>query len=309
MADKKKPFLSYTGKGKGLGIFNSKKYEPHEQDAMGQMFWRIRWNVFVFILTYVALGAAFCIEHVWRYGWSVATQRWLLVFWHNVVKSYGLSILAETPYWLGRMLFRTDLPTVAPLVALIFYYVLRNDAFETELNPYGTDQYNKGSSKKATIADIRRMKLFDGFIIVLGYFKKKPLKMPETLSALCVAPPGTGKTAGVVVPTIFECAENVSMIINDPKPELKQIASGWCAQKGFVFIMNWAGLDDPARGIFYPSWNPLSSAHVPFQMEQRDLYIDSICSVLIPDKGSTTADPHWTITGRAALSGLTHFII
>jgi type IV secretory pathway TraG/TraD family ATPase VirD4 len=48
---------------------------------------------------------------------------------------------------------------------------------------------------------------------------------------------------------------------------------------------------------------------VPFQQEQRDLYIDSICVVLIPDKASSTADPHWTITGRNALSGLVQFIV
>jgi type IV secretion system protein VirD4 len=185
---------------------------------------------------------------------------------------------------------------------------MRNDAFEKELNPYGKFTYKEGSSRKAEDADVKKMKLLDGFMIVLGYYKKKPLKMPETLSALCVSPPGTGKTAGVVVPTIFECAHNVSTIINDPKPEIKQITSGWCAKHGFAFIMNWAGQDDPVNDIYYPSWNPLSPAHVPFQQEMRDLYIDSICTVLIPDKSSTTADPHWTVSGRNALSGLIQFI-
>jgi len=143
---------------------------------------------------------------------------------------------------------------------------------------------------------------------VLGYFKKKPLMMNECLSALCVAPPGTGKTEGVVIPTIFEC-NNVSMIINDPKPELKQKTSGYRATVGPVFIMNWAGQDDPERGIYYPSWNPLSPEHVPFNSEQRDLYIDAICNVLVPDATGSSADPHWTITGRAGLSGMIQFIV
>ena len=132
--------------------------------------------------------------------------------------------------------------------------------------------------------------------------------MNECLSALCVAPPGTGKTYGVVLPTIFEC-NNVSMIINDPKPELYQNSSAYRSTVGPVFIMNWAGQDDPERGIYYPSWNPLSPEHVPFNPEQRDLYIDSMCNVLIPDKESSSADPHWTISGRAALSGLVQFIV
>lgn len=152
------------------------------------------------------------------------------------------------------------------------------------------------------------MGLLKGFMMVLGYFKKKPLMMNECLSALCVAPPGTGKTQGVVLPTIFEC-NKVSMIINDPKPELYQTSSAYRSTIGPVFIMNWAGQDDPERGIYYPSWNPLSPEHVPFNQEQRDLYVDSICNVLIADKTSSSADPHWTISGRAALSGLIQFML
>jgi hypothetical protein len=48
---------------------------------------------------------------------------------------------------------------------------------------------------------------------------------------------------------------------------------------------------------------------VPFAQENRDLYIDSICRTLVPDKMGTSADPHWTISGRAALSGFVHFIV
>jgi type IV secretion system protein VirD4 len=276
---------------------------------MAQLFWIMRWNVFVWVVCFLGFGFGFAAEHIWRYGWSPATAKWCELFLHNVLYSGTLSIFAEIPAWLGRVFLRTDIATVAPVVPLILYHMLRNDTLEKELNPHGKDKFDEKSSKKATKAEIKKMGLLDGFMIVLGYFEKKPLKMPETLSALCVAPPGTGKTAGVVVPTVFECAESVSMIINDPKPELKQIASGWCAKHGFVFIMNWAGQDNPTRNIYYPSWNPLSPTHVPFQEEQRDLYIDSICAVLIPDKAASTADPHWTISGRAALSGLVQFMV
>ncbi|MDR1826137.1 MAG: type IV secretory system conjugative DNA transfer family protein [Rickettsiales bacterium] len=308
MADGFKLF-SLSGKGKGIGIFDSSKYKIHEQDPYAQMFWIMRWNIAVWILCYFGFAFGLCAEHIARYGWSPATYAWVKIFFENMFYSYGFSVFAEVPGWLGRCLFRPDMAALAPLVSLILYHMLRNDAFEKELNPYGKDVYAEYSSRKAVESEIKKMKLFDGFMIVLGYFKKRPLKMPETLSALCVAPPGTGKTAGVVVPTIFECAHNVSTIINDPKPELKQITSGWCAKHGFVFIMNWAGQDDPIKDIYYPSWNPLSPVHVPFQQEMRDLYIDSICTVLIPDKSSTTADPHWTVSGRNALSGLVQFIV
>ncbi|MDR1027432.1 MAG: type IV secretory system conjugative DNA transfer family protein [Rickettsiales bacterium] len=301
--------FSFTGKGKGLGVFRSSTYKPHEVEPMAQLFWKMRWNGIVFLLCYLGFGAGLIAEHIWRYGWSPASSVWLKLFGQNALSSWGLSILCEVPAWVERVFLRTDMMVAAPIVPLIIYYMLRNDALEKELNPYGKDAFDEESSRKASEDDVKKMGLFKGFMIVLGYMKKKPLMMPETLSALCVAPPGTGKTTAVVVPTLFECAEKTSMIINDPKPELKEIASGWCASKGFVFIMNWAGQDDPANNVYYPSWNPLSPAHVPFQTEKRDLYIDSMCNTLIPDKSSSTADPHWTISGRAALSGLVQFIV
>ena len=187
---------------------------------------------------------------------------------------------------------------MVPLLPIIAYFFMADSTLIKEFNPYGNDKFDDKSSNKATKEDIEKMGLLKGFMMVLGYFKKKPLMMNECLSALCVAPPGTGKSQGVVLPTIFEC-NNVSMIINDPKPELYQSSSAYRSTVGPVFIMNWAGQDDPERGIYYPSWNPLSPEHVPFNPEQRDLYIDSMCNVLIP----------WTISGRAALSGLVQFIV
>ena len=150
------------------------------------------------------------------------------------------------------------------------------------------------------------MKLLDGFCMVIGKFKGYYLKLPETLSTLCCAPPGTGKTAGVVIPTIFN-SKGLSLVINDPKPELCFTTSGARAKEGPVFIINWGAEDNPAEGLYYPSWNPLSPTALPAQGPGRDMYIDSMCNILVEDpKGG--ADPHWSQTGRAALTGFIHFI-
>ena len=82
-------------------------------------------------------------------------------------------------------------------------------------NPYEYMPKIFGGGRMAEYGDIKKMKLFDGFCIVLGRFKGKLMKMPETLSCLVVAPPGTGKTVGVVVPTILE-SPTLSLIVNDP---------------------------------------------------------------------------------------------
>ena len=300
--------LSAGGKGKGLNIFKSSAYKESLRTPMASLFWSLRWVIGIWLVCAVAFAASFIIEHIWRYGWSPATAHWISIYLHNMLTSCGMSVIAEVPAWLGRTMLRTDFACMVPLLPIIAYFFMADSTLVKEFNPYGNDKFDDKSSNKASKEDIEKMGLLKGFMIVLGYFKKKPLMMNECLSALCVAPPGTGKSQGVVFPTIFEC-NNVSMIINDPKPELYQSSSAYRSTVGPVFIMNWAGQDDPERGIYYPSWNPLSPEHVPFNPEQRDLYIDSMCNVLIPDKESSSADPHWTISGRAALSGLVQFIV
>ena len=173
-------------------------------------------------------------------------------------------------------------------------------------NPYRVQSNIHGSGRIATLKDIKAMKLLDGFCMVIGKFKGYYLKLPETLSTLCCAPPGTGKTAGVVIPTIFN-SKGLSLVINDPKPELCFTTSGARAKEGPVFIINWGAEDNPAEGLYYPSWNPLSPTALPAQGPGRDMYIDSMCNILVEDpKGG--ADPHWSQTGRAALTGFIHFI-
>jgi len=302
--------LSVSGKGKGLGIFSSKAYgkKDHEQLRMEWTFWRYRWLFLAWATAIVAFGLSFAAEHVWRYGWNPAAITWLSVYFDQVLHTFGLRVFAEIPAWFGRAVLRPDLPAMVPLFPIIAYNLVIFKGFMEEFNPYGSDIWQSDSSRKANEYDVKAMGLLKGFITVLGYWKKKPLMLKECLSTLCVAPPGTGKTTAVVIPTIFEC-DTVSMIINDPKPEIDDKTSGYRATIGPVFIMNWAGQDEPDKGIYYPSWNPLSPEHVPFQQEKRDLYIDSICATLIADKASSTADPHWTISGRAALSGLIQFMV
>ncbi|MCQ2562253.1 MAG: type IV secretory system conjugative DNA transfer family protein [Alphaproteobacteria bacterium] len=312
-------FLSVSGEGKGLDIFNSKSYKEHEQAPVARICWEIRWWAGIWLICALAFGLSFAIEHIWRYGWSDATQVWVWVYLKNFISSFGISAIAEIPYWISRTVAHPDIASITPILPVIAYYFLADATLVSEFNPNGKDKYDEKSSRKANAEDIKKMRkyadnkegLFNGFCTILGYFKDKgklkPLMLDDTLSTLCVAPPGTGKSAGVVIPTILEC-DTMSMIINDPKPELDMKTSAYRATIGPVFILNWGGQDEPEKGIYYPSWNPLSPEHVPYNPEKRDLYVDAICKVLVPDaKGS--ADPHWAQTGRAGLAGLVHFII
>ncbi len=174
--------------------------------------------------------------------------------------------------------------------------------------PYKFQSNIHGAAHIATLRDIEKMPLlgFDGFCQVVGRFQGKMLKLKETLSTLCCAPPGTGKTAGVVIPTIFN-SEGLSIIVNDPKPELCYSTTGARNKVGPVFVINWGKEDNPATGEYYPSWNPLSPGALPAPGPERDLYIDSMCNTLVEDpKGG--GDQYWSQAGRGALCGLIHFV-
>lgn len=266
---------------------------------------RILWSIFFALVIAWLLLLLFIPMTQWFFNGLSIDE--LSKAWHFWGRGWKPTVLWDK-FQSYRQLARMDrsgspvlyLPYLSFVIAFTFFI------YRIVTNPYKYTPNVFGGGRKATYEDVKKMKLFDGFVIVLGRFKGKLLKMPETLSALVVAPPGTGKTAGVVIPTILE-SPGLSLIVNDPKPELCYNTSGYRATQGPVFVINWGAEDDPAKGTYYPSWNPLSASCLPPLGPSRDMYIDSMVAVLVEEpKGG--ADPHWSKTGRNAMSGFLHFI-
>ena len=239
------------------------------------------------------------------FNMSVFSSPAMDYYFKMIYETAGFYFLWEYYKWVMAYIggYTTSVIPALPLMAIPIALSLIKGS-----NPHDITVATEGYSRKADLPKIKKMKVWDGFIIVLGRFKKKFLKLSETLSVLVCAPPGTGKTSAVVIPTIFEC-DTVSMIINDPKPELCFNTSGYRAQLGPVFIMNWGKEDNPEEGVYYPSWNPLSPGTIPPQGPDRDMYIDSMVNVFVQDPAGSSADPHWSKTGRNALSGFVHYIV
>lgn len=266
---------------------------------------RILWSIFFTLVIAWLLLLLFIPMTQWFFNGLSIDE--LSKAWHFWGRGWKPTVLWDK-FQSYRQLARMDrsgspvlyLPYLSFVIAFTFFI------YRIVTNPYKYTPNVFGGGRKATYEDVKKMKLFDGFVIVLGRFKGKLLKMPETLSALVVAPPGTGKTAGVVIPTILE-SPGLSLIVNDPKPELCYNTSGYRATQGPVFVINWGAEDDPTKGTYYPSWNPLSASCLPPLGPSRDMYIDSMVAVLVEEpKGG--ADPHWSKTGRNAMSGFLHFI-
>ncbi len=270
----------------------------------------VRWVLITFIITFLVTAALAIISMPLGYligsGVSKDTLSEVGKFLQTIFNSpdYLFSRywnwLKQISNYHGPFSVGLWLP-ILPFISLPFGIVIG-----TVSNPYRFQSNIHGSARIAELKDIKKMGLLDGFCMVVGKYKGHLLMLKETLSTLCCAPPGTGKTAGVVIPTIFH-SHGMSIVVNDPKPELCFTTTGARAKDGPVFVINWGAEDNPAEGIYYPSWNPLSPNALPAPGPDRDMYVDSMCNILVEDpKGG--ADPHWSKTGRAALTGFIHFI-
>ena len=181
--------------------------------------------------------------------------------------------------------------------------------------PYQNFDKTGGDKRWAVDKDIRRMEarkqigIIGGTIGVLGkWHDGRMIRLIETISVACSAPPGTGKTAALVIPSIID-SDDVSMIVNDPKPELADATSGYRAEIGYVFILDWSMVDEPEKGIFYPRFNFLSPLLVPaYGTAGRDTYLDAIAKVLIPE-GKGGGDKYFVDKGRDALTGFMHALL
>jgi len=126
----------------------------------------------------------------------------------------------------------------------------------------------------------------------------------------------THNTATFVVPSIVDTPDS-SFIVNDPKPELFDLTSGYRAQIGHVFMINWSATDkvdpenlnDPTKTVFYPRFNVLSPKLLPpAGSAERDTYLDAIANVMSPGNGKGGNADYFEQKGRAALVGFLHYI-
>ncbi len=275
-------------------------------EEQGKYIRRILFSILLgLVLAYVTAFLILPIESWIRVGLDMETLSKSLAFWKKAALNPILLFKGYARWWVSFS-GMSPVPFSLYLPILPLFIFISVSIYGIATNPYHYMPNIFGAGRLASYEDVKKMGLFNGFCCVLGKFHGKLLKMPETLSALVVAPPGAGKTAGVVVPTILE-SDDLSIIVNDVKPELNDMTSGYRSKKGPVFIINWGAQDDPEKGIYYPSWNPLSPSCLPPLGPARDMYIDSMVAVLVEEpKGGQ--DPHWSKTGRNAMSGFLHFI-
>ena len=290
--------------------FFDEKFESR-RNALKWWWWRaligfvILWILYLFTLPFCEWLKPLnekTLGELYQVFWVKTLTRDLLLPFKTAGSWFYDYHFHEPRHYVWSSFFAWKLPLIPTF--LFFMYEL----WLFVLNPYTFKDQTFGDTHEARDDEVKKMGLFDGKFLFLGTYgpKKKKLKLPDTRSVFCIGMPGSGKTTGVVVPAILEL-DSSSMIINDPKGELAKLTSGYRAQKGPVFMMNWAGVDDPKKGIRWPCWNPIGGGNLPPLHAGRESYIDTLISFLIPD-GPKGSDPYWTKAGRGCLTGITGYL-
>lgn len=166
------------------------------------------------------------------------------------------------------------------------------------LNPLRFSRADYGGASFATSSMFAKMGLTASSGIVLGQAGRKLLIYKKPLSALVLAPPGAGKTTGVVIPTLLSFTGSV--VINDPKGEVYEATAGWRSRLGPVHRIEWN------KGAKSTCWNPLSWASLPADPSDMEIAVDRLTAIFVQADKAKGAD-FWVKSAREALSGIVLF--
>lgn len=154
------------------------------------------------------------------------------------------------------------------------------------LNPFrGGGEY--GSAKWATEKDVKAAGLRESSGVILGTLRGRYLRFSSSLSAFVIAPPDSGKTAGIVIPTLLACGD--SLIVLDWKDELRKKTAQHRAQ--FSRVMWFAPGSPDSAG-----WNPFSAQDLPPDWDDRVVVVDRVAALLYA--AGPKDDPYFLGGGR-----------
>ncbi len=147
-------------------------------------------------------------------------------------------------------------------------------AFLISFNPFKKKNIY-GNARLANISDIKKMGLMADRGIILGKIGNQYIRTNEPLSMVVAAPPGTGKTAAIIIPTLLSCGN--SMLINDVKGELYAKTSE--RRKTFSKVYMFSPASDNSA-----AWNPLSKNELPKEWSDKTICVDRLAGALISQK-------------------------
>jgi type IV secretion system protein VirD4 len=137
--------------------------------------------------------------------------------------------------------------------------------------------------------------------ITLGKVKNKILKTDKPLSSLIIAPTGTGKTAGFIIPTLID--NDNSIICYDIKGELYEKTHEIRANMGHKILVLDPTDDNSIK------FNPFSKNLLPKNKIHYDSYIGNIAKILFPESNHSGNGNYFINSARSIFQTFTLFLI
>lgn len=157
-----------------------------------------------------------------------------------------------------------------------------------------------GGAHFATDHEIRQqLRLRSRTGLILGEANGEYLRTDEPLSVLIYAPPGSGKTAGLIIPSLLSCGN--SALVHDPKGELHEKTAGFRSRQGHTI---WRF--EPAATQSH-AWNPLGKGELPPTWAGQVAHVDRIAASLI--FGGKDETDYWTREARSMFMFFSLFLI
>ena len=135
--------------------------------------------------------------------------------------------------------------------------------------------------------------------IVLGKAFGKIIRCKAPLSVLILAPPGTGKTSGIIIPTLLTMESSV--VVHDPKGELYELTKK-CRGR-FSKILLFDPLSDESC-VF----NPFDKSMIPKDKRDIRAYILNLASILFKPHNEN-ADSFFIDAAKSAFLFFTEWLI
>ncbi|PAF46743.1 hypothetical protein BKH41_08520 [Helicobacter sp. 12S02232-10] len=195
--------------------------------------------------------------------------------------------LFEVSYRILKSLTPDGIHYLKPMVFLSLFFgffTLLITIFFSLLKGSGKGDY--GKSRFANIKDLRKLDLNYEKGLILAKYKNKFIRCIEPLTSLIVAPPGTGKTASIVIPNLLTIQN--SCVVLDIKGELIQKTAGYRQKilKNKVLIFSPMGKDNTMK------FNPFDEKCVKnFNFVQKKRLVEEVANTLfVAEKGKDPND-------------------
>ncbi|WP_022669441.1 type IV secretory system conjugative DNA transfer family protein [Desulfospira joergensenii] len=213
-----------------------------------------------------------------------------LIFWAGVVWFGEIPISLENIYWNAPFLALKKLSFPFPdWYNYTFLAALGLAAFVPIFNPFRSKSGIYGKAHFATDKEIKKMELLDDTGLILAVKGGKYIRTNAPLSVNVYAPPGTGKTAAIVIPCLISCSN--SMIVHDPKGEL--YAKTRKRREEFSKVIKFSPGEKGSD-----QWNPLSKKELPDVWADIEVIVDRVANTVIPDNPKNPGE-HWPKAGRS----------